>query len=138
MSNCVCSDPCNPCSPIYDFTSEITSLTDLIPSPIQFSVRRKNKVVTLQWEHFNGTLSEVTEYLSLIESINPNILPQYTMSFPVIYALDNISRVSYFWINPTAIIHPVRFYLNLDSSSSGILAGMTVIFTGGSVSWIIS
>jgi hypothetical protein len=58
------------------FTSVITPVTNLTPQYsgctgcVEFRMRRKNKVVSLQWEPFNGTMAASgVSYLSVAQSI---------------------------------------------------------------------
>lgn len=124
-NNCCC------CPPNYDFTSTITPLTSLTPPNVQFRMRRRNKVITLQWQPFTGTLSQAVAFLTITNTI-PN-LPPYTITYPVIYTLNGTTTTGYFYIDPSTV--GARFYLHTDSSVGAV--NDTISFTGGSVTWII-
>jgi hypothetical protein len=124
------------------FTSVVTPLSNLTPlysgctGSLEFRMRRKNKTVTLQWEPFTGTMAASgIAYLTVAQSICNT--PPYPISIPIYLEYKSIGKNTHIAIDPNAKSGNIRFYLNTDSSASGIAAGDNIYVHGGSVSWIV-
>lgn len=138
--------PCraiNFCNPdVASFKALITPLTELTPvnsksvGPIQFYMRRKNKVVTLQWEPFSGKLSSTgVNSLSLAQTICN--MPPYSIFGVYNLEYNGVLRQAPIEINPTNIKSNVLFYLNSNGTSEGVTVNDSVIVKGGCISWIV-
>ncbi|HSW76406.1 MAG TPA: hypothetical protein VLG50_05150 [Candidatus Saccharimonadales bacterium] len=128
---------------VCQFKSIITPLSELTPDnckhpgPIAFRMRRKNKVVSLQWEPFSGkiTTSGIT-HLSLVQTICN--MPPYS-----VFGVYNIEhngnlRQAPIEINPNNVKAQVLFYINSDGTATNVNANDSVNVKGGMVSWIVN
>lgn len=127
---------------ICTFRTLITPLSALtpdnakVPGPIQFTMRRKNKVVSLQWEPFNGTMA-ATGVSSLMVLQTIANLPPYPVYGVYTLVYNGVQRQAAVFVDPTNVKAQVLFNLNADGSSTGITLGDTVNVKGGLLSWIV-
>jgi hypothetical protein len=127
---------------VSTFRSLITPLSELTPvnaktnGPIQFRMRRKNKVVTLQFEPFSGIITTTgISYLMLAQTICN--LPPYTVSGVYNIVYNGILRQCMIEINPGNIKSNVLFYLNPNGTSENVNANDSIVVKGGCISWIV-
>lgn len=149
-SSTACSKPCYPypcypyqrsnCEESCGFKAMIVPATNLHATQstnqgqIAFLMRRKNKVVTLQWEPFTLQVgANGAAYLLVSQSISN--LPPYTVQFPYRLVYNATGIISYIEIDPVGA-DQVKFYLNVSGSGSGVVIGDTVSISGSSISWI--
>lgn len=132
--------PQTPCQTQIDsFRALITPVTGLrslaIGTPyIEFKVRRKNNTVTLQWEPFEGSVSQTgVAFLSVQQTIGQ--MPPYQMSFPIVIQFKGVQTVTYLMLDPSMNIQ-IKFYLNISGSGADVVIGDSFIIPGGSVTWI--
>jgi hypothetical protein len=124
------------------FNSIITPITGLTPQfsghtgCVEFRMRRKNKVVTLQWEPFSGSLSS-SGISCLIVAQSVANTPPYPISFHVDIQYKGLDRSTRLIIDPHARLGNIRFNLNTDGSTTEITAGDAFIIYGGAVTWIV-
>lgn len=127
---------------VCTFRSLITPLSELTPvnsknlGPIQFYMRRKNKVVTLQFEPFSGIITTTgISYLSLAQTICN--LPPYPVFgvYTIIY--NGITKQCPIEVTPDNVKSQVLFYLNANTTSENVNANDSIIVQGGSISWIV-
>ncbi len=116
--------------------SALTPLSSKTPGPIEFRMRRKNKVVSLQWEPFSGIITTTgISYLMLAQTI-ANLPP-----YPVfcVYNIDynGVRRVCAIEVNPATVQSNVLFYLNTNGTSEGVNANDSIIVRGAEISWIV-
>ena len=150
----VCSDgSCSSCSytdakprrhydaGTYSFTSIITPLSDLhtphnqCVGGVEFRMRRKNKVVTLQWEGFKGRITtNGIAYLTVNQSICN--LPPYPITLPIYIKYKGVGRITRMEIEPHGLYN-IKFYLNADSSTTDINKDDNVHILAGCVNWIV-
>lgn len=146
-----CVTPCRkPCQDYNNpdqctFKSIITPLSELKPvnspmngyGPIEFTMRRKNKVVTIQWEPFSGKLTTSgIAYMSLAQSICN--LPPYAVSSSYTLSVNGVFRQAQVVVNSKSNTPNILFYLNADSTATGIVANDSVVVQGGCFSWIVA
>lgn len=123
-----------------EFTSMITPVSSLtadsaIHSTIIFKMRRKNRVVTLQWEPFSCILAaNGITYLSVLQSITN--LPPYQLFFPILIIYKNEPRMTKLEIDPFSKSTNIKIYITNSEPDSMI--GDQLQILGSSVSWIIS
>ena len=124
------------------FTSVVTPLSNLAPSysgctgSVEFRMRRKNKVVTLQWEPFSGTMAASgVAFLTVAQSICNT--PPYPISLPMYLEYMGVGRPTHVDIDPSSRSGNIRFYLNTDGSASNVNVGDSVFVPGGCVTWIV-
>jgi len=117
--------------------SQLTPINAKIAGPIQFYMRRKNKVVTLQFEPFSGIITQTgISYLMLAQTIcNLPPYPVYGV-YNIIY--NGILRQCPIEINPANIQSNVLFYLNSNGTAENVNANDTISVKGGCVSWIVN
>lgn len=140
--------PCKPgkrrhCSENFIFTSIVTPLSSLTPlysnecGCVEFIMRRKNKVVTLQWEPFSGVLTTSgIAYLSVPQTIAN--LPPYPIYIPIYIQYKDIYRQTFVLIDPFDVKDVnIKFYLNTNGTSLNINANDNVTVLGGAVSWVV-
>lgn len=150
-----CPNPCpwfcrpNPCPPYpqpyyspcirggSSFRALITPATNLNPQQVTFLMKKKDGVVTLQWNQFAGTVgANGTAYLTVAQTICD--LPSEAVTFPIIISYNSTSIVSKLIIDPSQSIDNIRFYLNIAGSGTGVTTNDTFIITGSSVRWIVA
>lgn len=101
---------------------------------IQFVMRRRNHVVTMQWEPFEGSISQAgVGYLSVQQSFSN--MPSYPVDIPYRLILRSTSKMAFIRIDPSASIQ-VKFYLDISGSGGDINMGDSVIIPSSSVNWI--
>lgn len=147
--NC-CSEKCR-CKPKRgrynddnaSFTAMIIPMNDLTTAnnqcngAVHFLMRRKNHVVTLQWEPFSGTIAASgISYLKVNQSICG--LPPYSTSVPIYIIYKGIGRITHMGIDPCPDngTTNLKIYLNTDGSSTGVVTGDAVEIPGGCVTWV--
>lgn len=143
-----CHTPCPPpTKPCYDpgisyFTSVIVPTMNLMPQfstgtgTVEFLMRRKNKVVTMQWEGFSAVMGAGgVAYLTATQSISN--LPPYAVYFPLFLQYKGVNKSTYLVIDPHMKGGNIRFYLNSDGTSTGINMGDAFTIYAGSAVWIV-
>ena len=125
------------------FRSLITPLSSLTPvnskntGPIEFRMRRKNKVVSLQWELFSGIITTTgISYLMLAQTICN--MPPYPVFGVYNIQYNGVLRICPIEINPATIKSNVLFYLNTNGTSENVTANDSVIVKGGYIAWIVA
>jgi len=140
-----CYDPCEKprCNTIVNpeamgFYAMIMPATNVVSGSstngqVLFTMRRRNKIVTLSWQLFSCQVSGVgVSFLAVNQSIAN--LPQTAEDFPIRISYIGTYKVSFIRIDPSAVT-PIQFYL--DISGSGISAnGDAVIIPSSTISWI--
>ena len=124
------------------FTSVITPVTGLTPlysnitGSVEFRMRRKNKVVNLQWEPFTGSMAATgVAFLSVAQSISNT--PPYPVSKPVYIQYRGVDRVVKMVVDPNARGSNIRIYLNSDSTTTNITTGDAFQVYGGNIEWSV-
>jgi hypothetical protein len=135
--------PCFTNPDIATFKSIITPLSQLTPlnakcaGAVEFTMRRKNKVVSLQFEPFKGVISiSGIAYLELSQSLAN--LPKYPVSSSYTLSVNGVFRQAQITVNPCNMKSSVWFYLNADSTATGINANDSVVVNGACISWIVA
>ena len=147
-SNSSCNKPCHNNqrhhrSENYTFTSIVTPLSSLTPTYsdctgcVEFIMRRRNKVVSLQWEPFSGTLTtNGIAYISVPQTITN--LPPYPTYYPIYIIYKGVYRPTFILIDPFDVKNvSIKFYLNTDGTSQNINANDNLTVLGSSISWIV-
>lgn len=123
------------------FASTVTPLSNLISytglqGAVEFFMRRKNKVTTLQWEPFTGNMgANGVAYLLVPQSLQN--LPPYPMTFTFNIKYKSIGRSTFVEVVPDDKNGHIRFYLNADGTGTGVVMGDSVSIPGGCISWIV-
>ena len=117
-------------TPVHDLSSFSESKC------VEFKMRRKNHVVTLQWEPFSGIISASgINYLTVPQTIcNTAPYPIYN-TFYLKY--KGSVRKGVIKIIPESKKGNIRFYLNEDLSANDILQGDSFKIYSSSISWIV-
>ena len=117
--------------------SALTPANAKFPGPIEFRMRRKNRVVSLQWEPFSGiiTTTGITN-LMMVQTIAN--MPPYIIYGVYNLEYNGILRQAPVVVDPTNVKSQVLFYLNADGTSTNVNANDTVNIKGGLVQWIVS
>ena len=103
-------------------------------SLIEFKIRRKNRVITLQWEPFECSISQSgVAALSVQQVISQ--LPPYPIKFPIIITYNGRPMTSFISVDPNSQIQ-IKFHLNLTGSGTQVAVGDHVSVPGSCVSWI--
>lgn len=140
----LCRLPCPPkCSPSplnFDFYSMITPLNDMTTisndNTVRFMMRRKNKVITLQWEPFSGKITtNGIAMLTVLQTLTN--LPPHIIVKPIFLQYKNTNRMTTIVINPLTKNGNIFFYLNTDQSGTDINANDLITIPGGTVEWIV-
>lgn len=127
---------------ICNFKSIITPLSELTPvcakhcGPVEFTMRRKNRVVSLQWEPFSGmiTTNGIT-HLTVAQTICN--LPNYSVYGVYNLEYNGINRLCPIEINPSCVRGNILFYLNSNVTSENVNANDSVVIKGGYIAWIV-
>jgi hypothetical protein len=134
---------CNPVpsvNNIYNFTSMVTPLNNLTTvnksATVGFIMVRQGNRISLQWEPFSGNLAGNGESSLLVLQSITN-LPQYLLVFPIYITFKGVGRLTTVTIDPTANNGNIRFYLNPDQSSTGVVSGDAVSIPSSSIEWTI-
>lgn len=116
--------------------SNLTPANSKYPGAIQFTQRRKNKVVSLQWIGFSGVMAASgVAYLTVGQTFCN--LPPYQIYSTMTIEYNGVTRLTSVRIDPADPTGQMFFYLNTDGTSTGITIGDTVVARGGCVSWIV-
>lgn len=127
---------------VCTFKSIITPLSELTPAcakhcgPVEFTMRRKNKVVTLQWEPFTGiiTTNGIT-HLTVPQTICN--LPPYPVYGVYNLEYNSVLRQAPLEVTNTCVKGNIFFYLNANGTSENINANDSISVKGGSLTWIV-
>lgn len=103
---------------------------------IKFQMRRKNKIITLQWETFSGSIGQTGINFLSVGNFFTN-LPVGIIAEPIYIEYKNIGRITHVEINPFDKKTNIKFYLNTDSSAENINHNDSVKIYGKSISWIL-
>lgn len=128
---------------ICTFRSIISPLMELKPlcskhcGPIEFHMRRKNKVVTLQWEPFSAVITTSgISYLTVCQTIANT--PSYPVSGVYNLEYNGVLRQAPVVISNDCIKGNILLYLNSNGTSENVTANDSIVVKGGCVSWIVS
>lgn len=132
----------NPGDDAIGFRAFITPVQNLSPvsggcSLVQFWMRRKNSVVTLQWETFRGNLGvNGIAYLCVNQTLCN--LPPCDVSFPIRLILRGKAHIGYLFVGGygSCSAEQIRFYLSLGGSGEKNCRDDCFEIPGSSVSWI--
>jgi len=102
---------------------------------VEFKQRRRNKVVTLQWEGFSGVLAASGIGCLDLEQRIPN-LPPHPVTFPLYIEYKGEGRVTHVMIDPYSSRHNLRFYLRTDGKTHKIHKRDGIKIYGGCIQWI--
>lgn len=101
---------------------------------VAFQMRRKNLVVTLQWEQFSGTIgASGVSYLTVRQTICS--LPSSPVRFPINITYNSIGKTTFIEIYPGAS-DQIRIYLDPSGTGTGITQGTNIVVYGSAISWI--
>ncbi len=144
---CYDQDSCGNNNGSYDpgafmFTSIVTPVTGLTPlysgvtGSVEFRMRRKNKVVNLQWEPFTGSMAAAgVAFLTVNQSISNT--PPYPIAEPIYIQYRGVDHVVKMVVEPNARGSNIHIYLNSDSSTTGINVGDSFQVYGGNITWSV-
>jgi hypothetical protein len=97
-------------------------------------MRRKNKIVTLQFEGFSGAITGTgTAFLTINQSIYN--LPNTLMMFPYRLLYNGVPKISFINVDPNSS-DVIQFYLDNSGSGSGITSNDTFTIYGTTLTWI--
>lgn len=127
---------------VCTFKSLITPLSELTPvnskyqGPIEFHMRRKNKVVSLQCEPFSGKITTTgISYLMLAQTICN--LPPYSVYGVYNIVYNGVLRQAPIEINPATVKSNVLFYLNSNGTAENVNVNDSIEVKGFEISWIV-
>lgn len=120
----------------YTFRASITPLTN-ISTPyshhrkmVEFEIIRKDGRITLQWEPFEGEISQNGVTMLTVEQ-GIDSLPPYPMEPPISFIYKSERRPSVMLISP-GTSSPLKFII----PAVNVSAGDHIVVPGGSVEWI--
>lgn len=125
---------------ISGFKALIVPLTNLISittgksDMIKFKMRRKNKIVTLQFEPFSGQIAANGISYIVVNQTVCN-LPDVILEYPIRIIYNGQAITSFLQINPNSS-EQIRIYLNISGNGSNVNIGDTIIVNGLAVTWI--
>jgi hypothetical protein len=123
----------------------ITPMLDLEPvqngsnapngqSDIGFRIRRKNSTVSLQWQPFQGSMSQNgVAYLSVQQTINN--MPSYVIDVPIIIKYKGENKQTFLRVDPFDSVK-IKFYLDISGSGTDVAYGDNIMVPGSCVTWI--
>jgi hypothetical protein len=96
-------------------------------------MRRRNRVITFQWEPFTATISATgLAYITVNQTVSN--LPPYPIRKSYVMKYKNATYTTFLQIDPSA--NPqIRFYLGIDGSEMSKEGDSFEVF-GGSAEWI--
>lgn len=119
---------------LFDIKADKSNCTGLV----EFIIKRKDKIITLQWEGFSGKIAgNGIKYVHVAQSIAH--LPQYPISKPIVSQYNGDYITSRIEINPHSSPYDgiIKFYLYLNGNQENIRYGDSVHIPGSSITWII-
>ncbi len=129
------------CDMDWSFLVMITPLTNVIPvygtghnGLVKFTFRRKNKVVTLQWEPFTASVGANGAAAMIINQCVSG-MPAYPLDLPVSMTYAGVAEMTVLTVDPFAS-QQLMIYFHLNKSGAGILIGDSISVPGACVSWI--
>jgi hypothetical protein len=102
---------------------------------IELMMRRYNKVVTLQWESFEGHIGALCEYLTASQTLCN--LPSYPISSPIHIKYNGVYRLTSVEVDPFLKHGNMRFYLNKHRNLDKIMVNDKIIVPAGCINWIV-
>lgn len=122
----------------HTFSSMITPVNNLVTShntnSVRFYMKRKNCIITLQWENFSGIVASTGDSkLVFVQSISS--LPNSIMSFPILVKHNGTKKMGEFIIDPFSSNGNLYIYLTLDGAATQI--GDSFYIYSSSISWIV-
>lgn len=121
----------------YSIVTPVTNLSSGNMDSIEFTMRRKNKTITLQWRDFKGVISaNGVPNLTVCNSISN--LPLYQVNFAIFIIYKGVGRITHLTIDPYSQFGQgnIYFFLNTEGNGTGISMGDSFEIPGGSVTWI--
>ena len=112
----------------------ITNLGSGNPSFVQFTMKRKNGVVTLQWQQFSGIINANGVSFVAANQTLPS-LPPYVVDFPVSGLYNGSGNTGMVEVDPNNT-DQLKFYFNPSKNGSSVVQGDSVTFYGSSIQWI--
>lgn len=101
---------------------------------VEFKIRRKNRVVTMQWQQFECSVSQSgVAYLSVQQTINQ--LPAYEVQIPIRILYKSVPKFGFVAIDPNGGIQ-IKFYLDISGSGTCVAAGDHILIPASCISWI--
>lgn len=124
------------------FRTMITPVSNLTPiyagptGSVEFRMRRKNKVVTLQWEPFTGQMAASgVAFLQVVQSVWG--MAPYVVATPIYINYKGVNLLTHIEVGPNTGVGNIRFYLNTDGSATNITLGDAFTISGGCVNWVV-
>jgi hypothetical protein len=121
-------------------TSMITPTNNLLGNDsktdgrVRFTMRRKNKTVTLQWENFSGNLAANGAACLEVNQGFSN-LPEHPLEFPIRIMYKDTPKMGYLSINPHEVRH-FKFYLDISGKGVDNMVGDTFTISASTATWI--
>ena len=124
--------PCvvNNLSQLQDIDTQQTSI-------VYVNMKKINKTVSLQWDTFTGnTTDSGISYVYINQSIP--YLPKYARRFPIVISYKGTNKTTFVEIDGSSNskLSPIKFYLDLQGTGSGIDSNSTVKVYGSAITWI--
>lgn len=121
---------------LKSIVSPLVNLCDVISGGchVCFTFRRKNKVCTMQWSAFQGTIPENGRPYVVLNQTVCN-MPPYPLDLPYRLIHNDNAKMSFIQVNPHSP-EQIRFYLDISGLGKCVSAGDFLVFPGGAVSWI--
>lgn len=124
------------------FGAMITPMTELTPlvngenGLVEFRLMKKCNSVTLQWEPFEGSVSN-----SGVACININqsimFLPPYQIDIPIIIALKGERKQTFIRIDPKAPKYHAKIFLDISGIGTNVNKDDHLYVPAGSATWLL-
>lgn len=114
--------------------SGLRTLSDSAPGTVNFRMRRRNKTVTFQWEHFEGSMTLNGCRELLVTQTFPN-LPPHLVYLPLIAIVNGKEVVGYLRVYPAISSYRERIIFALPEGLVNL--NDHIVIPGGCVCWII-
>jgi hypothetical protein len=98
-------------------------------------MRRKNKVVTLQWEKFSGTLCN-NGAAALVVCQGICSLPPCPVVYVISLQYNGKNRLGLIEVSPYTKLGNIRFYFNIERCAESRLRD-TISVPASTISWIV-
>lgn len=113
--------------------STVTATSSDNKNELEFTITKRNRVVSFQLEPFTGQIAANGIAFIAISQVISN-LPNYSITWPIILTYNSVARMAAFRVVPSEP-RPLRIYFNIDLTGTGVNMNDTISVDGISVQW---
>lgn len=122
----------------YTFSSMVIPVNNIVTAhntnSVRFNMKRKNSVISLQWENFSGIVASTGDSkIVFVQSVS--CMPRNIMSYPILVKHNGTKKFGEFVIDPHSTNGNIYIYLTLDRSETKVGDSFSIL--SSCVSWIV-